>query len=131
MKIDVDKTDGKVYFATDQGVVAFNSGVAPFGESLGEVYAYPNPVRKNHEFVTIDGRNGTNLPKGTNVKILDAAGRLVYETNVDIGQEVKGGKVIWNKTNLRGRKVASGVYIVLLTLPDRSETSKTKIAVIN
>jgi len=131
LKIDVDKTDGKVYFATDQGVVAFNSGVAPFGESLGEVYAYPNPVRKNHEFVTIDGRNGTNLPKGTNVKILDAAGRLVYETNVDIGQEVKGGKVIWNKTNLRGRKVASGVYIVLLTLPDRSETSKTKIAVIN
>ena len=112
-------------------MVAFNSGVAPFGESLGEVYAYPNPVRKNHEFVTIDGRNGTNLPKGTNVKILDAAGRLVYETNVDIGQEVKGGKVIWNKTNLRGRKVASGVYIVLLTLPDRSETSKTKIAVIN
>ena len=68
---------------------------------------------------------------GTNVKILDIAGRLVHETNVDIGQEIRGGKVIWNKTNLRGRKVASGVYIVLLTSPDKSETASTKIAIIN
>ncbi|WKK66042.1 two-component regulator propeller domain-containing protein [Lutimonas zeaxanthinifaciens] len=131
LKIKVDDTNGKVFFATDKGIVAFNSGVAPFGESLKEVYAFPNPVKKEHEFVTIDGRNGTHLPKGTNVKILDIAGRLVYETNVDIGQEIKGGKVIWNKTNLRGRRVASGVYIVLLTSPDKSETASTKIALIN
>ncbi len=65
------------------------------------------------------------------MKIVDASGRLVHETNVVEGQELKGGKVIWNKTNLAGRKVASGVYIVLLTLPDRSETSITKIAIIN
>ena len=65
------------------------------------------------------------------MKILDVAGRLVYETNVEIGQEDKGGKVIWNKKNLRGRNVASGVYIVFLTSPDKSETSSTKIAIIN
>jgi len=130
-KIEVDDTNGKVYFATDKGIVAFNNNVAPFGNSLGEVYAYPNPVRKEHSFVTIDGRNDTNLPRGTNVKILDASGRLVHETNVIEGQELKGGKVVWNKTNLSGRKVASGIYIVLLTLPDKSETSMTKIAIIN
>ena len=130
-KIKVDDSNGKVYFATDKGIVAFNNNVAPFGDTLGEVYAYPNPVRKEHSFVTIDGRNDTNLPRGTNVKILDAAGRLVYETNVIEGQELKGGKVVWDKTNLSGRKVASGVYIVLLSLPDKSETSMTKIAIIN
>jgi len=131
VKIKVDNTNGKVFFATDKGIVAFNNNVAPFGDNLGAVYAYPNPVKKEHSFVTIDGRNGTHLPRGTNVKILDAAGRLVHETNVIEGQELKGGKVIWNKTNLAGTKVASGVYIVLLTLPDRSETSITKIAIIN
>lgn len=131
LKIKVDNSTGKVFFATDKGIVAFNNNVAPFGETLGEVYAYPNPVKKQHEFVTIDGRKGTHLPRGTNVKILDAAGRLVHETNVEIGQEVKGGKVIWDKTNLAGRKVASGVYIVLLTSPDKTETSSTKIAIIN
>lgn len=131
LKIKIDNSMGKVYFATDKGIVAFNSEVAPFGDALEEVYAYPNPVKKEHDFVTIDGRNGTHLPKGTNVKILDIAGRLVHETNVDIGQEIRGGKVIWDKTNLSGRKVASGVYIVLLTSPDKSETASTKIAVIN
>jgi len=131
IKVKVDNTTGKVFFATDKGIVAFNNNVAPFGDALGEVYAYPNPVKKEHEFVTIDGRKGTHLPRGTNVKILDTAGRLVHETNVEIGQEVKGGKVIWDKTNLAGHKVASGVYIVLLTSPDKSETSSTKIAILN
>jgi len=131
LKIKIDDSSGKVFFATDKGIVAFNSEVAPFGETLEEVYAFPNPAKKEHDFITIDGRNGSHLPKGTNVKILDISGRLVHETNVDIGQEIRGGKVIWNKTNLRGRKVASGVYIVLLTSPDKSETASTKIAIIN
>ena len=131
LKIRVDDTNGKVYFATDNGIVAYNSNISPFGESLGEVYAYPNPALKNHETITIDGRNGTNLPKGTNVKILDVAGNLVYETNVVEGQQLQGGKVVWDKKNLAGRSVASGVYIVLLTNDDGSENATTKIAIVN
>ena len=131
LKISVDDSTGKVYFATDKGIVAYNSNVSPFGDVLGEVYAYPNPALSNHNTVTIDGRNGTHLPKGTNVKILDVAGNLVYETNVVEGQEVQGGKVVWNKTNLAGKKVASGIYIVLLSNDDASETTSTKIAIIN
>jgi len=111
--------------------VAFKNNVSPYGETLAEVYAYPNPAKSEHETVTIDGRNGTHLPRGTNVKILDVAGRLVFETNVIESQSANGGKVVWNKKNLAGRQVASGVYVVLLTLPDTSETSMTKIAIIN
>jgi hypothetical protein len=131
LKISIDDSKGTVYFATDKGIVAFNNNVAPYGETLTNVYAYPNPVRKEHETVTIDGRNGEHLPRGTNVKILDTAGHLVFETNVVENQGFNGGKVIWNKTNLAGRSVASGIYIVLLTLPDKSETATTKIAIIN
>ena len=131
IKIAVDDSSGKVYFATNKGIVAYNSKVAPFGEVLGDVYAYPNPALKNHETVTIDGRNGTHLPKGTNVKILDVAGNLVYESNVVEGQELQGGKVVWNKKNLAGNKVASGIYIVLLSNDDASETAVTKIAIVN
>ena len=131
LKISVDNAAGKVYFATDKGIVAYNSNVVPFGDVLEAVYAYPNPALKNHETVTIDGRNGTHLPKGTNVKILDVAGNLVHETNVIEGQELQGGKVVWNKRNLAGNKVASGIYIVLLSNDDASETAVTKIAIIN
>jgi hypothetical protein len=131
LNISVDITNGKVYFATDKGVVAYKSNVASFGETLEAVYAYPNPALKKHQTVTIDGKNGNHLPKGTNVKILDVAGNLVYETNVVEGQEIQGGKVVWNKTNLAGKKVASGIYIVLLSNDDATETSTTKIAIIN
>lgn len=131
LKIAIDDSSGKVFFATEKGIVAYNSNVAPFGEVLDEVYAYPNPVLKNHNTVTITGRNGNNLPKGTNVKILDVAGYLVYETNVVEGQEVQGGKVVWDKRNLAGTKVSSGVYIVLLSNDDASETATAKIAIVN
>ena len=131
LKIDVDQSTGRVFMATDHGIVAFDSKVAPYGKELDEVYAFPNPARKEHDQIIIDGRYGTGIPQGTNVKILDSSGRLVYETNVDIGQERLGGRIIWNKTNLRGAKVASGIYIVLLTSPDNSEKASTKIAVIN
>ncbi|HIP49305.1 MAG TPA: hypothetical protein EYG92_10125 [Lutibacter sp.] len=131
LDIKFDETTGKVYFATDKGLVSFDSKIVPYAAHLVDAYAYPNPVRKQHDFVTIDGRKGNHLPNGTNVKILDAAGRLVYETNVVAGQEQFGGKVTWNKTNLAGRKVASGIYVVLLTIPDATETAMTKIAIIN
>ena len=131
LKIAIDEFSGKVYFATDKGIVVYNSQVAPFGNELGEVYAYPNPVLNTHSTVTIAGRNGSNIPKGTNVKILDVAGNLVYETNVVEGQQVQGGKVVWDKRNLAGQKVASGVYVVLLVTDDGTETSTTKIAIVN
>lgn len=131
LKIAVDKDSGKVYFATEKGIVAFNSNTAAYGDRLPEVYAYPNPSTRHNEFITIDGRHGTHLPKGANIKILDTAGNLVYETNVNENQEQSGGKILWNKTNLAGRKVASGVYIVLLIDIEKINTSITKIAIIN
>lgn len=131
VKIAVDVSTGKVYFATNRGIVAYNSSVEPFGDELGEVYAYPNPVRKFHNNVTITGRDGNGLPRGTNVKIIDVSGNLVFETNVLEGQQLQGGKVVWDKTNLSGKQVASGVYIVLLSNDDATQTSITKIAIIN
>ncbi|WP_196887236.1 two-component regulator propeller domain-containing protein [Aureivirga sp. CE67] len=131
LKVKIDNINGKVYFLTDKGLVAYNSNVVPFSDGLEEVYAYPNPATKEHNEVTIDGRYGTHLPKGTNVKILDVAGNLVFEANADEGESTTGGKIVWNKRNLAGRKVASGIYIVLLTTEDRSETQMTKIAIVN
>jgi len=131
LKIQVDNVTGKVFIATDKGIVAFKSGVSPFGDHLKSAYAYPNPSTETNNFITIDGRHGDHLPNGTNVKILDAAGYLVYETNVVEGQELKGGKVVWDKTNLAGKRVSSGIYIVLLTTKDKTEVTTTKIAIVN
>ena len=130
-KIKVDDITGKVYFATNKGMVVYKSGVVPFGESLSEVYTYPNPALRKHDIITIDGRNGSHLPEGTNVKILDVVGNLVFETTVVEDLHLGGGRVMWNKRNLAGTKVASGIYIVLLSNKDNTETATTKIAIIN
>ena len=131
IKIKVDDVTGKVYFSTDKGMVVYKSEVVPYGTHLEEAYAYPNPSLMKDATVTITGRKGKNLPRGTNIKIVDASGNLVFETNVLEGQEFGGGRVRWNKRNLAGQKVASGVYIILLSNKDNTESTTTKIAIIN
>jgi hypothetical protein len=112
-------------------MVSFDSGIVPYGEVLNEVYAFPNPVMKRHSEVTISGKDRATLPYGTNIKILDVAGNLVFEDNTIEGMSGLGGKVVWNKKNLSGNKVASGVYIVLLYNAEGFQTSTTKIAIVN
>ena len=67
---------------------------------------------------------------GNNVSMYDA--QTQEERQAKAQRNYLGnGKVIWNKTNLAGKKVASGVYIVLLTANENTETSVAKIAIIN
>ena len=130
LSIGIDESTGAVYFGTEGGVVSFQGGVISYGEELSEVYAYPNPSLKNNEEIKIVGKD-TPLPEGTNIKILDVAGNLVFESNASQNQSPYGGRFIWDKRNLAGRKVASGVYIVLLFNTEGQQTASTKIAIIN
>ncbi len=130
-RIQMNKQTGKVFFGTPNGIVAFNSNVIPHNEVLTEVYGYPNPALKQHSTISITGKEGRGLPVGANIKILDVAGNLVFEMNAGHGDSEFGGKVIWDKTNLSGNKVASGIYIVLISDEDGNQTATTKIAIIN
>lgn len=131
LNIEMDEATGVVYFLTTRGIVAYNTGIASYGDQLNEVYGYPNPSLKQHNTVSLVGKDGANLPEGTNVKILDVAGNLVFESNTIESQSSFGGKIVWDKRNLAGQKVASGVYIVLMYNEDGEQTASTKIAIIN
>ena len=130
LKIEIDESTGTVYFATSEGIVSYNTGVASYGDELTDVYAYPNPALKQHSQISITGKS-SNFPLGTNIKILDVAGNLVFESNAIESQSDLGGKFVWDKTNLAGSKVASGVYIVLLFDAENNQTASAKIAIIN
>lgn len=134
LDLDLDKETGLIYIVTEKGVVSYDPQNEPFGVSVTEVVAYPNPAIRNvvgHEQITIVAKDGGGIPEGTNVKIMDVSGKLVYETNVGSDSSAIGGKVVWDKRNLRGNYVVSGVYIVLLSSPDAAETTTTKIAIVN
>ena len=132
--LELDENTGEIYMVTENGTLAYDSKNEPFGTSITSVIAYPNPAIKNqagHEIITIVAKDGNGIPDGTNVKIMDVSGRLVYETNVNQSNQSFGGKVVWDKKNLRGNPVVSGVYIVLLSSPNGSETTTAKIAIVN
>lgn len=118
--IAIDSESGRVYFATEKGLVAFEGTSTAPRDNLENVYAYPNPVRPNYTGdVTIDG-----LTARANVKITDIEGNLVYETTSE------GGSVLWDTTAFGRYRVASGVYIVMVTAEDALETTITKIMVV-
>ena len=118
--IAIDDLSGRVYFATVNGLVAFEGTSTAPRETLENVYAFPNPVRPNFTGnVTIDG-----LTANANVKITDIEGNLVFETTSE------GGSVLWDTTAFGKYRVASGVYMVLITSEDNLETKITKIMVV-
>ena len=118
--IAIDNSTGRVYFATVNGLVAFEGTSTAPRDNLENVYAFPNPVRPGFTGnVTIDG-----LTADANVKITDIEGNLVFETTS------QGGSVLWDTSAFGKYKVASGVYMVLITSDDQLETKVTKIMVI-
>ena len=119
-KIKIEMTTGVVYFATDKGVMSFRSDAVTVGDAFGDVYSYPNPVRPGFNGdVTIKG-----LPNEADVRIVDVVGNLVFKT------KASGGVAKWDTRNMNGKLVASGIYLVLMSNQDATETKQTKIAIV-
>ena len=120
--IKVDKQTGKVYFVTLDGVMVYQGDVLNVNENFGEVLVYPNPVVYANYKGNVRIRG---LAEKTNIRITDAAGNLVHQA------VAKGGYYEWNLNNQRGVRVASGIYFVLMTNSDGTDTATAKIAVVN
>ncbi len=120
--IAIDHTTGEVYFATDKGLCSYISDASEVAEELDSdnVYAYPNPVEPDYTgLITING-----LTYNANVKIVTSSGHLVAKG------VSSGGTFTWNGCDLQGKRVASGVYMVLTATEDGKEGAVCKIAVV-
>lgn len=120
-KITIDGKTGEVFFATSNGICSFHSTATEGGEKNENVLVFPNPVPP--------GYNGTiairGLVNNAIVKITELDGRLVYQTRA------LGGQAVWDGKDYKGRKVSSGVYLVLVSDDGRKENMATKIIFIN
>ncbi len=115
-----DKT-GEVFVATDGGLVSYqgSASITEGTPSCAEVY--PNPVQP--DFVGQVGIRG--LVNNAYVKITDVAGHLVYSTRA------AGGTVTWDLNDVKGRRVSSGVYLVLTSDADGKNGCVSKVAVLS
>lgn len=125
--IAVDDSTGAVFFATNKGLIEFNSNVIIASEDLTSLKVFPNPVRPEYEnpTVTIQG-----LTAGANVKITDIEGNLVYETQNESFESGGSGSVLWDTKSFSGKNVSSGVYLILITDAEGVGTSIEKLLIV-
>jgi hypothetical protein len=132
----LDSNSGIVYFGTDKGLVAFNSGGSETQDELANAYVYPNPVRPGFDALN-DKIKIKDISDNVNIKITDIEGNLVAEaesrTNLryrGYNLEIDGGTAYWNGKNLANHQVASGVYLIMLSDLDTFETKVLKLMII-
>jgi hypothetical protein len=120
VSLAVDNKTGEIWFGTTKGVQSYRGDAIEGGAKFAKVYAFPDPVREDFTGnVTITG-----LIKDTQVKITDISGNLVFETVSE------GGQASWDLKNYKGRRVATGVYLVFCASKDGSQSCVTKMLVI-
>ncbi len=121
--IAINGATGEVFIATDGGLVSYMGSATDPADDFDKdlVHVYPNPVRPDYAGnITVTG-----LMYDTNVKIVNAAGRLVNE-----GTSV-GGSYTWNGRLSNGRRPASGIYYVLAANSDGKKGVAAKFLIVS
>ena len=121
LSLAINPISGELFIGTDNGLISFQSDASQASSVFTDVYAYPNPVRENYNgVITITG-----LVENTQVKITDLNGNLIYQT-------VSNGKIAtWDGKNAHGKRVNTGIYMVICANEDGTQNAITKIMVIN
>lgn len=119
--IAISPKSGEVFFATDRGMSSYKSDATNSETDFNKVYVWPNPLRETYEGgVTVDG-----LTDGTDVRITDVAGNLVYRTTS------AGGRAVWNAKNAAGMRVSTGVYLIFCSSSRLKVSKIIKLLVIH
>lgn len=120
--IAINTESGEVYFGTNLGLCSYQSDVNSINEEMNKdnVWAYPNPVKPDYTgLITITG-----LTNKADIKIVTSNGVLVNKGTSN------GGIYQWDGRDLKGKMVASGIYMVETATSDGSKGTVCKIAII-
>lgn len=121
--ISINPSSGEVFFLSDKGLCSYMSNATEPSETMDDntVYAYPNPVTPDYDgLITVVG-----LTYDADVKIIASNGALIAEGKSN------GGMFTWDGRDRKGRRVASGIYMVVTATADGNKGTVCKIAVIN
>lgn len=120
--VAINGTTGEVFIATDMGLCSYMGNATDPSKSMDDstLKVYPNPVRPEYN----GDVNVTGLMYNSDVKIVNAAGKLVYSGTSN------GGMFTWNCCNSSGKKCVSGIYYALCTDENGKEGACAKILII-
>ena len=112
--------DGNVYFATDKGIIAYKGTATKGNDTNTDVVVFPNPVRPEHRGIV--GIKG--LVTDALVKITTTSGAFVTHL------QAEGGQAVWDCTDINGRKVEPGIYLIFVSDESGNETYATKVLIL-
>ncbi len=102
LDLEINNSTGEIFISTDKGLMSFRNDATAGNTNINSIKVFPNPVRENYYgAISIEG-----LSFGSNVKITDVNGNLVFETNSN------GGTAVWNGKDANNKRVGTGVYLV-------------------
>ena len=122
LSIGINQQSGEVFFLSDKGICSYMSNATEPSQEMTDdnVIAYPNPVTPDYNgLITITG-----LSFNADVKIASSNGALIAEGRSN------GGMFTWNGCDKEGRRVTSGVYMVITATSDGKSGIVCKIAVV-
>ena len=122
MSIAINPTSGEVFFGTDKGLCSYISDATATNSEMttDNVWAYPNPVEPGYTGpITITG-----LSLNADIKILSANGAIINEGRSN------GGTYVWDGCDQKGRRVASGIYMVATATSKGEKGTVCKIAIV-
>lgn len=122
--IGYNPENNALMISTEEGYAEYYLPLSQSSSTKADIRAYPNPVRPDFSgYVTI-----TDIPHGSFVKIVDAAGNLVKELGI-----VSGFDILWDVSDSNFNRVKSGVYHIMVSPSDESSSYSTvgKILVMN
>ena len=120
--VAIDEESGRVYFATDVGLLSYDGEATAAVSEVQDLDVAPSPYRPD---VHTRGVLISGLVEQTDIRIITLDGQVVASL------EGRGGSIRWDGRDSRtGELVSSGVYIVAAIAADGRGTAHGKIAVI-
>lgn len=118
--VGIEPTTGEVFFGTNCGMVSYRSDATDANSTEASPLVFPNPVHKDYDgLITITG-----LYENATVKIVDVAGRVVYE------MIATGGTAVWDGRNFNGERPHTGVYLIFTSNEQDENALVSKLLIV-
>ena len=119
--ITVNEETGEVFVATDLGLMSYMEVAKAPENEMATLKVYPNPfVYDKHEKIMID-----ELSESTLIRIIGVDGSVLQEL------QGTGGRIEWDGRDFGGKKLGSGVYIVVALDDNSGSKGVGKVVIIN
>ena len=122
LSIEVNPKNGRVYFATDVGLVSWQGDAVAPEKEVTDLFIFPNPAVAQSGIlpeISID-----KLVDDTQIKITTLTGKVVAQV------QSFGGRATWNGRDENGEDVPSGIYLILAVANNGEGTAKGKVVLV-